>query len=257
MQNSPVALVLVDAQRAHRLRQHRGAPPVERGAKPQRAALRRCAGARAGRRCAAPPRRRATACSRPRSTGSEETFHLSQRAFILQGRHFSAVSAQAADARAVAPGSLDLEEADSRAESRAQQFVGAAVVAGALRRGDCAARRLFDAAARCSAAIAERAEHLHHFVSGYAAFAKLPAPRPERVEWAAFVADLARQQPFSMPAALPELPGWFDRVQVEQALINLLKNAHEAGGAGSRGGTPDHAASARISASRCAIAARA
>ena len=36
-----------------------------------------------------------------------------------------------------------------------------------------------------------------------------------------------------MPAALPELPGWFDRVQVEQALINLLKNAHEAGGAGS------------------------
>jgi signal transduction histidine kinase len=79
-------------------------------------------------------------------------------------------------------------------------------------------------------AIAERAEHLHRFVSGYAAFAKLPAPRPERVEWSAFVADLTRQQPFVMAAALPELPGWFDRVQVEQALINLLKNAHEAGG---------------------------
>ena len=28
------------------------------------------------------------------------------------------------------------------------------------------------------AAIAERAEHLHHFVSGYATFARLPAPRP-------------------------------------------------------------------------------
>ena len=26
------------------------------------------------------------------------------------------------------------------------------------------------------------------------------------------------------------MPGWFDRAQVEQALINLLKNAHEAGG---------------------------
>jgi signal transduction histidine kinase len=81
------------------------------------------------------------------------------------------------------------------------------------------------------AAIAERAEHLHHFVSGYATFAKLPAPRPERVEWAAFVADLARQQPFETAAALPRSAGWFDRVQVEQALINLLKNAHEAGGA--------------------------
>jgi two-component system, NtrC family, nitrogen regulation sensor histidine kinase NtrY len=47
------------------------------------------------------------------------------------------------------------------------------------------------------------------------------------------VADLARQQPFATAAALPDLPGWFDRVQVEQALINLLKNAHEAGGDGS------------------------
>jgi signal transduction histidine kinase len=80
------------------------------------------------------------------------------------------------------------------------------------------------------AAIAERAEHLHHFVSGYATFAKLPAPRPERVDWAAFVADLARQQPFAVAGQPPGPAGWFDRAQVEQALINLLKNAHEAGG---------------------------
>ncbi len=79
------------------------------------------------------------------------------------------------------------------------------------------------------AAIAERSEHLHQFVSGYATFAKLPAPRPERIEWAEFVADLALQQPFGVAAPLPPLPGWFDRVQVEQALINLLKNAREAG----------------------------
>jgi signal transduction histidine kinase len=59
----------------------------------------------------------------------------------------------------------------------------------------------------------------------------LPAPRAERIEWSTFVADLKRQQAFAAPAVLPMLPGWFDRVQVEQALINLLKNAHEAGGA--------------------------
>jgi signal transduction histidine kinase len=29
---------------------------------------------------------------------------------------------------------------------------------------------------------------------------------------------------------LPTTPGWFDRAQLEQALINLLRNAHEAGG---------------------------
>ncbi|MHB8679216.1 MAG: ATP-binding protein, partial [Rudaea sp.] len=30
---------------------------------------------------------------------------------------------------------------------------------------------------------------------------------------------------------LPHQPGWFDAAQVEQVLINLLKNAHEAGSA--------------------------
>jgi len=80
-------------------------------------------------------------------------------------------------------------------------------------------------------AIAERAEHLHQFVSGYAAFAKLPAPRPEAVAWQQFIADLKGQQVFVQAEPLPALPGWFDRIQVEQALINLLKNAHEAGGA--------------------------
>jgi signal transduction histidine kinase len=79
-------------------------------------------------------------------------------------------------------------------------------------------------------AIGERAEHLHQFVSGYATFAKLPAPRSERVPWEQFIADLRGQQSFVQSSALPELAGWFDRGQVEQALINLIKNAHEAGG---------------------------
>jgi signal transduction histidine kinase len=79
-------------------------------------------------------------------------------------------------------------------------------------------------------AIGERAEHLHQFVSGYATFAKLPAPRPTGVPWQPFVADLKGQQAFTHTEPLPVLPGWFDRVQVEQALINMLKNAHEASG---------------------------
>ena len=57
------------------------------------------------------------------------------------------------------------------------------------------------------------------------------APRPESVPWKQFVADLLGQQTFSCNEPLPTLPGWFDRIQVEQALINMLKNAHEASGA--------------------------
>jgi signal transduction histidine kinase len=79
-------------------------------------------------------------------------------------------------------------------------------------------------------AIGERAQHLHQFISGYATFAKLPAPQPTCVEWEAFLAELAAAQRCHIVQPLPVRPGWFDRPQLEQALINLIKNAHEAGG---------------------------
>ena len=81
------------------------------------------------------------------------------------------------------------------------------------------------------ARIGERAPHLYEFISGYATVAKLPAPLPATVEWRALLEDLAQQRRFRIVEPLPEEPGWFDRAQVEQALINLLKNAEESGSA--------------------------
>ncbi len=78
--------------------------------------------------------------------------------------------------------------------------------------------------------IGERARHLHGFLSGYAQFAKLPAPQPATLDWQALVASLAAVQPFQLEGELPPEPGWADAAQLEQALLNLLKNAHEAGG---------------------------
>lgn len=79
--------------------------------------------------------------------------------------------------------------------------------------------------------IAERARHLEGFVKSYAGFAKLPLPRIEAVQWREFLDDLARQWSFQRIGELPPQPGQFDRVQVEQVIINLLKNAHESGSA--------------------------
>jgi two-component system, NtrC family, nitrogen regulation sensor histidine kinase NtrY len=79
--------------------------------------------------------------------------------------------------------------------------------------------------------IEDRAKHLHGFIRGYAEFAKLPQPRFQRVPWDDFLAQLAQHYTFKIAAPPPERAGWFDRTQIEQALINLLKNAHEAGGA--------------------------
>jgi nitrogen fixation/metabolism regulation signal transduction histidine kinase len=79
------------------------------------------------------------------------------------------------------------------------------------------------------ATVEERARHLESFIRGYARFAKLPTPRPEVVGWADFVERLRRQIEFAVDGPLPDVPGRFDPGQLEQALLNLLRNAHESG----------------------------
>ncbi|MES2153356.1 MAG: PAS domain-containing sensor histidine kinase [Pseudomonadota bacterium] len=79
--------------------------------------------------------------------------------------------------------------------------------------------------------IGERTRHLEGFILGYARFAKLPAPRLEVCDWAAFAAQLASEVQFQVLGELPPEPACFDPGQMEQALLNLLKNAHESGSA--------------------------
>ena len=79
------------------------------------------------------------------------------------------------------------------------------------------------------ATIEERARHLEGFIRGYASFAKLPSPRLEAVAWPALVERLRSQIDFVLEDALPGEPARLDVPQIEQALLNLLKNAHESG----------------------------
>lgn len=77
--------------------------------------------------------------------------------------------------------------------------------------------------------IEERARHLHTFIDGYARFAKLPRPEPEAIDWAAFLRSLQEAAPFRLIQTPSGKPGVFDPAQMEQVLINLVKNAREAG----------------------------
>ena len=79
------------------------------------------------------------------------------------------------------------------------------------------------------ATIAERTKHLEQFIQGYARFAKLPAPRPEPIAWPELVDRLRSQVAFRVEGALPEQAARVDAAQLEQALVNLLRNAHESG----------------------------
>ncbi len=76
--------------------------------------------------------------------------------------------------------------------------------------------------------IEERALHLKGFLEGYAALARLPKPKPVAVAWPDFLAKLAALHPRVRFGETPAKAGWFDPAQVEQVLINLLKNAAEA-----------------------------
>ncbi|MCE9685440.1 ATP-binding protein [Shewanella sp. AS16] len=79
--------------------------------------------------------------------------------------------------------------------------------------------------------IADRTHHLSQFISDYAKFARLPLPKLEAIDWSKLTGQLAQHYPFSLAAPLPEAPGLCDPIQLEQVLLNLLKNAHESGSA--------------------------
>ena len=162
--------------------------------------------------------------------GSEETFHLSQRAFRLQGR----------------PHRLQLFRRMTRELSRQEVATWKRVIrvishelnnslapisSLAHSGAELARRGEVERLPNVFATIGERARHLHGFIAGYASFAKLPTPQAKPVAWGPFLEALALHCEYRMATPAPERPGHFDAAQIEQVLINLIKNAHEAGGA--------------------------
>ncbi|WP_271009862.1 sensor histidine kinase [Paucibacter sp. B51] len=161
--------------------------------------------------------------------GQEELFHLSQRSLQLQGqphrllllrRMTRELSRQevASWKRVIRVISHELN--NSLAPISSLSHSGAELA----RRGQT--ERL----EAVFASIGERSRQLHRFLAAYAEFAKLPSPHLQSVDWPAFLAGLLAQHPYRLEGAEPTRPARFDPGQLAQALINLLKNAQEAGG---------------------------
>lgn len=70
---------------------------------------------------------------------------------------------------------------------------------------------------------------LHEFIQRYASFARLPKPQLSPLSWNSFVQQLQEHFQFNCPDGIPDWELEADNAQLQQALVNLLKNAHESG----------------------------
>ena len=160
--------------------------------------------------------------------GEPQVFHLAQRSFVLNARPHRLVLLKQLT-RELAAQEVSIWKKVIRVIAHELNNSLAPITSlahsGQLLAGEAADARL----TRVFDTIGERAAHLATFIDGYARFAKLPRPRPEEVAWARFLARLEGTTPFRLEGPLPATPGSFDARQLEQVMINLLKNAAESG----------------------------
>lgn len=77
--------------------------------------------------------------------------------------------------------------------------------------------------------IGNRAHHLHDFISQYAKFSRLPKPQMRSVDLAQFFKQIKTLTDVTCHLDIVRESAHFDPAQLEQVVINLIKNAKESG----------------------------
>jgi len=158
----------------------------------------------------------------------DEIYHLARRAFTLNGRRHELLLLRHLTAE------LRRQEVQTwkkviRVISHELNNSLAPVASLANSAAELVRRGQLQRLPEILATVEDRARHLERFIDGYARFAKLPAPRKAPLAWQSFLEALQLHVPFAIAGPLPEQPVQADAAQLEQALLNLLKNAHESG----------------------------
>jgi nitrogen fixation/metabolism regulation signal transduction histidine kinase len=163
--------------------------------------------------------------------GRRETYHVSRRSFVLDDELHTLLSVKYMT-REIGRREVDVLKRVVRLISHevnnslapVTSLVHSARLIAKNPEHTAKLERVFDT-------IEERAGHLRTFLEGYAALARLPQPRARAVDVASFLRTLSALYPDVRWPEPPRHDAWFDAVQLEQVVINLIKNAGEAGSA--------------------------
>ena len=158
----------------------------------------------------------------------EEVYHLARRSFSLNGRRHELLLLRQL--------TLELRRQEVRTWKKVIRVIShelnnslAPLASLAHSGAELVRRGQTERLPQILATIEERTRHLESFILGYARFAKLPAPRLASCAWPPFLDSLAAQAVFTLECEPPAQPALFDAAQLQQALLNLLKNALESG----------------------------
>jgi two-component system, NtrC family, nitrogen regulation sensor histidine kinase NtrY len=159
---------------------------------------------------------------------NEDIFHLSRRGFRLNGRRHELVLLRLLTAE------LRRQEVQTwkkviRVISHELNNSLAPIASLAHSSAELLKRGQLERLPTALATIEERARHLEGFIRDYARFAKLPAPRLEPQQWGRFLEQLRSQVEFLWNGQYDDGVVSIDAAQMEQSLLNLIKNAHESG----------------------------
>ena len=160
--------------------------------------------------------------------GEEQVYHLSRRRFTLNGRAHELLLLRTLTSE------LRRQEVQTwkkviRVISHELNNSLAPVASLAHSGSQLVQRGQVERLGEVFSTIEERARHLEGFIGGYARFAKLPQPQLRQTDLQEFLDGLQRQISFRLDVPQDTPPVRIDRAQMEQALLNLLKNAHESG----------------------------
>lgn len=160
--------------------------------------------------------------------GDEEVYHLARRSFHLNGRRHELLLLRQL--------TMELRRQEVQTWKKVIRVIShelnnslAPLTSLAHSGAELVRRGQTERLPQILATIEERSRHLESFILAYARFAKLPAPQRTPQQWAPFLAQLADQVAFTVLATPPLEACAFDPAQLGQAMLNLLKNAHESG----------------------------